>query len=186
MADVTLAEHNGNVWCVGGEAYLDDLLANTLAKEVSIELVPCESKTDVFDLWVQNCGKPSTPGNPWLIHPAIVARIKRQSTPDYAVFFTQWSAMLDADALTVVNSALAWVRENPTAPVVLTEFLDPTAPPAIEGLSHLRAQLIEDRLVEAGVPRERIGRARRDVAEIPGMGQESQRVDIVVRVAEPS
>ncbi len=183
MADVTLAELNGNVWCVGGEAHLDDLLANTLSPDVTIELVPCESKSDVLDLWVQNCGEPSTPGNPWLIHPAIVARIKRNSTPDYAVFFTQWSVMPDADALAVIASALAWARQNPDAPVLLAEYLDPAGPPAIEGLSRLRAQIIEDRLVEGGVARERISRIRRDVAEVPGMGQESQRVDIVVRAA---
>ncbi len=182
MADVTLAELNGSVWLVGGELHIDDLLANTLAKEVSIELVPCESKSDVHDLWVQNCGEPSTAGDPWLIHPAIVARIKR-SSPDYAVFFAQWSMMLDPDALTVIASAAAWARQNPRTPVLLAEYLDPAGPAAIEGLSKLRAQMVEDALVEHGLERERITRTRRDVAEVPGMGQESQRVDIVIRVA---
>ncbi len=184
MADVTLAELNGNVWLVGGEAHLDDLLANTLSKDVSIELVPCESKSDVHELWVQNCGEPAFPGNPWLIHPAIVARIKR-STPDYAVFFAQWSVLLDEDALTVIASAASWARQNPEASVLLAEYLDPAGPASIEGLSTLRAQMIEDKLAEHGLPRERVTRARRGVAEVPGMGQESQRVDIVVRVAAP-
>ncbi len=184
MADVTLAELNGNVWCVGGEDHLDDLLANTLAKDVTIELVPCESKSDVMELWVQNCGPREAYGNPWLVHPAIVARIKR-SSPDYAVFFTQWSVMPDPDALTVIAAAAAWARENPQTPVLLAEYLDPAGPPAIEGLSGLRAKIIEDKLVEAGVAAERIGRIRRTVAEVPGMAQESQRVDIVIRVANP-
>ncbi len=42
MADITLAEYNGRVWLVGGEVYIDDLLANTLTPNVSIELVRCE------------------------------------------------------------------------------------------------------------------------------------------------
>ena len=182
MADVTLAELNGNVWCVGGEAHLDDLLANTLAKDVSIELVPCESKSDVLDLYAQNCGRLDDACDPWLVHPAIVARIKR-SSPDYAVFFTQWSVMPDPDALTVIASALAWARENPDCPVVLAEYLDPAGPASIEGLSGLRAKIIEDKLLEGGVAPARIARLRRDVAEVPGMGQESQRVDIIVRAA---
>src|SRR5580698_9150122 len=64
MADITLAEFNGRVFLVGGEAYLDDLLANTLAKEVSIELVQCERQSAVHELWVQHCGEPQSEGLP--------------------------------------------------------------------------------------------------------------------------
>ena len=64
MADITLAELNGRVWLVGGEPYIDDLLANTLAPEISIELVPCESKSEVHALWVQHCGQPDDTGRP--------------------------------------------------------------------------------------------------------------------------
>jgi hypothetical protein len=180
MADITLAEFNGRVWLVGGEAHIDDLLANTLSKDVTIELVACERKSDVHDLWIQNCGEPALPGDPWIIHPAIVDRIRRAS-PVYAVFFTQWSVMLDADALTVIASAAGWARDNPHAPVLLTEYLDPAGPQAMVDLSRLRAQMIEEKLAEAGVARERIEHVRRDVSEVPGMAQESQRVDIVVR-----
>lgn len=183
MADITLAEFNGRVWLVGGEGYLQDLLANTLAKEVSIELVQCERQSDVHELWVQNCGEPEagTDGMPWQIHPNIVARIRRRS-PDYAVYFAQWSALLDPEALTVINAAALWARENPAVPVMLAEYVDPAGPPAIADLSRLRAQLIEEKLVESGIVRDRITRAQRPVAEVPGMAQESQRVDIVVQV----
>jgi outer membrane protein OmpA-like peptidoglycan-associated protein len=180
MADITLAEFNGRVWLVSGEAHLNDLLANTLAKEVSVELVACEHKTDVHDLWVQHCGKKDFVGEPWMIHPAIVARIRR-SAPEYAVFFGQWSAMLDAAALAVIASAAAWAMENPEAPVQVTEYLDPQGPQAMADLARLRAGLIEDKLAEGGVTRTRIERVRRAVDEVPGMTQESQRVDIVVR-----
>lgn len=180
MADITLAEFNGRVWLVGGETYIDDLLANTLSKDVSIELVACEHKSEVHDLWVQNTGKKDFIGDPWMIHPAIVTRIRR-STPDYAVFFAQWSAMLDPEALTVIASAAAWAVENPGAQVQVAEYLDPAGPRAMADLSRLRAGLVEDKLVEGGVPQSRIERVTRDVAEVPGMTQESQRVDIIVR-----
>jgi hypothetical protein len=180
MADITLAELNGQVWLVGGEVYIDDLLANTLSDDVSIELVRCESHSGVRQLWVQNCGERASGGMPWIINPKIAERIRRNS-PDYAVFFSQWSAMLDQDALVVINAAANWSRQHPAAPIALAEYLDPQGPQAIADLSRLRAQLIEDKLVEGGVARERIGRIRRDTGSVPGMNQESQRVDIVVR-----
>ena len=182
MADITLAEFQGGVWLVGGEPFIDDLLANTLSRNVSIEIVPCESKSQVQALWLQLCGPQPTPGDPWMIHPAIVARIRRGAS-DYSVFFAEWSAMLDRDANSVIASVAAWAAENPAAGVELVEFLDPDGPGAIADLSRLRAQLVENKLVEHGVAAARIGRARRGVGDVAGMAQESQRIDIVVRVA---
>ncbi|HEY2132479.1 MAG TPA: hypothetical protein VGH36_05830 [Acetobacteraceae bacterium] len=57
-------------------------------------------------LWVQHCGPQTTPGDPWLIHPWIVARIRRKSS-NYSVFFAEWSAALDKDAHTVIASVAA-------------------------------------------------------------------------------
>jgi hypothetical protein len=185
MADITLAEFQGRVWLVGGEPFIDDLLANTLPEHVTIELVPCERRSDVHALWVQHCGEPTTGGDPWMIHPAIVARIRRGSST-HSVFFAEWSAKLDQDANTVIASVAAWALENPQAPLQLVEFLDPDGPVSIVDLSRLRAQLVEDKLVSSGVARERIGRARRGVGDVAGMAQESQRIDISVHVAEPS
>jgi outer membrane protein OmpA-like peptidoglycan-associated protein len=180
MADITLAEYNGQVWLVGGEAYIDDLLANRLTPDVSIELVRCESQSNVHKLWVQNCGEPEHGGMPWIIHPNIAERIRR-SSPDYPVYFAQWSAMLDPDALAVIRAASIWWQQHPDAPVVLAEYLDPDGPQAMVDLSRLRAQLIEDKLVETGVERAQISRVQRSVSEVPSMAQESQRVDIIVR-----
>jgi hypothetical protein len=182
MADITLAEFNGRVWLVGGEAYLHDLLNNSLPANVSIELLQCERLSGVTELWVQNCGEHSATGMPWQIHPNIVTRIRRRS-PDYAVFFAQWSVMLDQDALTVINAAATWAQENPATPVVLAEYLDPAGPQAIVDLSRLRTQLIEEKLTAAGIGRERIIRTRRDIPEAASMSQESQRVDIIVAAA---
>ena len=74
MADILLAEFEGRVWLVSGEAHLDDLLANTLSPDVSVELVPCESVAAVRDQWAQHGGDPSA-GMPWLVHPNVVARV---------------------------------------------------------------------------------------------------------------
>ena len=180
MADITLAELNGQVWLVGGEVYIDDLLANTLSGDVSIELVRCESHSGVRELWVQNCGERTSGGMPWIVNPKIAERIRRNS-PDYAVFFSQWSALLDQDALAVIRAAANWSRQHAQAPVILAEYLDLEGPQAIIDLSRLRAQLIEDTLVECGVARQQISRIRRAVGTVPGMNQESQRVDIIVR-----
>ncbi len=184
MADITLAEFNGRVWLVGGEDYLHALLGNALPKDVSIEFVQCERPEEVKRLWIQNCGEgPANVGGvPWQIHPNIVARIRR-SSPDLAVYFGQWSAMLDQDALLVVSTAAAHAADLPEAAVVLALFLDPDGPRAMVDLASLRAQLITDKLAEHGVDPARIQRLVRDTHEIPGMGQESQRIDVIVRAA---
>ncbi len=182
MADITLAEFNGRVWLVGGEPFIDDLLANTLAADVSIELIPCEHKSDVYDLWVQHCGQPKYIGDPWIIHPAIVARIRR-GTEAYSIFFAEWSVALDKDAHTVIASVAAWARDNEGAGFDLVQFLAPDAGKSVGDLQRLRAQLIEDALVAAGVAPERIGRDIRAPGDVAGQVQESQRIDIAVRPA---
>ncbi len=183
MADITLAECDGNIWVVGGEQHIDDLLANTLPRDVTIERLSCDSKSDVIALWIQNCGPlpDGIMGDPWVIHPGIVERLRRAS-PDYAVFFGQWSALLDDDALTVINGAAASAKEHPDAPLFLAEYLDPAGPAAVADLQRLRMNLIEERLVGQGVDRARLQRMTRSVADVPGMGQESQRVEIIVRI----
>lgn len=180
MADITLAEFNGAVWLVGGEAHLHDMLANTLAGDISIEFVSCERASDVRALWIQNCGEQVSDGMPWQIHPNIVARIRR-SSPEHSVYFTQWSVMLDPEAVATVQAAAVAALQNPEAPVILVEFLDENAPASVAGLSHLRAQLITERLVEFGVPAERISRTQRGLQDMPVISSESQRVDILVR-----
>ena len=185
MADITLAEFHGRVWLVGGEPLIDDLLANTLAKDVSIEIIPCEQKSDVHSLWVQHCGPREATSDPWMIHPAIVARIRRNAS-DNSVFFAEWSAKLDSDATTVIASVAAWACDNPQAGLELVEFLDADGPKSIVELSRLRAQLVEEKLAAAGIGPERISHAVRAVGDVAGMAKESQRIDIVVKMpAQP-
>ncbi len=183
MADITLAEVGGRVWLVGGETYIDDLLANTLAPDVSIEIIACEHRQQVTALWVQHCGPQETQGDPWLIHPGVVARIRRAST-GFSVMFGEWSARLDNEAIAVIASAASWADSNQAAGLDLVEFLDPDGPRAIADLSRLRAQLVEDALIQRGVAAGRIGRALRGIGDVAGMPQESQRIDIALRLAD--
>jgi hypothetical protein len=176
MADILLAECGDGVWLVGGEAYLDDLLANTLPPDVSIELVTCERPADVRALWAQHGGDAAA-GMPWMVHPAIVARVKgtlQDAAPEAVVRFGPWSALLDEAALAVIATAAARVTGG--ANITLVEWLDPAVPPAVAALSGLRLQLIEDQFATHGVPRDRISRERRDAGAAP----DSDRVDIVV------
>jgi hypothetical protein len=182
MADIVLAEFHGQAWLVSGEQYIDHLLANTLPPHVSIELVPCESKSEVDALWIQHCGPPQEYTAPWLIHPGVTNRVRRQQA-DHAVFFAQWSAMIDDDARRVIRSAAGWAQENPDRNIVLIRYVGPNSPSSMLDLANLRAGLIEAELVALDVDPSRISRETRDVASVPGMSQESQRVDIVVKAA---
>ena len=180
MSEIILADLNGRTWLVGGEDHIDDLLANTLGPGITIEVVPCTTKAEVMALWVQHCGEPNRTGDPWMLNPAIAKRV-RDVIADHAVLFAQWSAMLDQDAETVIAAAANFALSEQALPVVATEYLDEGASQALADLSRLRAHLIEEKLVEAGVNRGRLGRARRTTGEVPGMAKESQHLDITIR-----
>jgi hypothetical protein len=183
MADIVLAECRGQAWLVSGEQYIDHLLANTLPPHVTIELVPCESKSEVDALWVQHCGPPEEFSQPWLIHPRVTQRVRR-GTSGHSVFFAQWSAMMDDDAKAVVRAAAGWALENPDRDVTIVRYVGPNSPQAMLDLANLRASLVEAQLVSMDIEAGRIGRETRDVASVPGMAEESQRVDIVLKAVE--
>ena len=182
MADIVLAECQGRAWLVSGEQYIDHLLANTLPEHVSIELVACESKSEVDALWVQHCGPPEDFSAPWLIHPGVTNRVRRGNA-DHAVFFAQWSAKVDDDAKTVIRSAANWAKENMAFQVILVRYAGPDSASALHDLANLRAGLIESELVGLSVAADRISRETRDITTIPGMPEESQRVDILIKAA---
>jgi hypothetical protein len=182
MADIVLAEHSGLAWLVSGEQYIDDLLANTLPDDISIEFVACESHSDVTDLWVQNCGASRSSCAPWVIHPAIANRIRRTQS-GHSVFFGQWSGMLDDDARAVIRSAASWAEASGHADMVLTCYIEPDSPRLVTDLANLRCGLIEAELIGHGIAASRIGRDTRDATSVPGIGADNQRIDIVVKSA---
>jgi hypothetical protein len=179
MADIVLAEHQGRAWLVSGERYIDDLLANTLPADVSIEFVACVSHADVNGLWVQNCGESTEGSAPWMIHPAIVNRI-RKASPGHSVYFGQWSAMLDDDARSVVEASALWAEKCADAEVVLTSYMDPDGPQTITDLANLRRGVIGAELIRLGVAASRISRGTRDMTGISVVGPDSGRIDIVI------
>lgn len=180
MADIVLAEYNGQAWMVGGVEHIDDMLANTLPDNVSIEIVICEALSQVDELWERYSGEPVPGTMPWAIHPGIVKRIRRQST-GHAVFFEQWSAKLDKDALDVIKSASAWALQFVEAEVHLVSYVAGNAGRAVRDLSNLRCGLIEEELEKLGIAEGRFVRVSRDGTTIQVVGEETQRIDIEIK-----
>ena len=86
----------------------------------------------------------------------------------------------------MIASAANWAIENVSASVVIVEFVEPNGPKSIVDLSSLRAQLVTDALLTAGVAASRISRSSSQVGDVAGMQQESQRIDITFTQAEPA
>ena len=89
--------------------------------------------------------------------------------------------MLDDDARSVIRASAVWAADSTDADVVLAMYVGPGGVKALVDLANLRSSLIEAELTALGVASSRIVRATRDVATVPGMGAESQRVDIIMK-----
>lgn len=185
MADITLAEFNGRVWLVGGDNYIDDFLFNSLPPEITVEIVPCDSREQMLQMWTDMCGEPDGMSDPWLINPAIVDRVRRKLS-GHSVFFAEWSAAIESDGHVVIAAAAASWRDNMHATLDLVDYLEPNAPKSIANLSKLRRELIEEALIDKGVPATQIGHVTREPGTDAGNTQERQRVDIVGRMPEAS
>jgi hypothetical protein len=180
MVDIILAEHSGNAWLVRGERYIDDLLANTLPPDTSMEIMTCESQSDVNALWHQEDGGTGGDRLPWLIHPGIVNRIRRTRT-GHSVFFGQWSALLNDDAHAVLRSAAAAAEASGDATVLLISYLGRNESKPMTDLTSLRCSLIEAELTVLGVAQTRIVREARDAESDPHAAAGSERLDILVK-----
>ena len=178
MADVVLAECGGQAWLVGGEQYIDDLLANTLSPDVSIEVVACESKLAVNALWRANGGEDVA--SMWLIHPAIVSRAKGVVVGGVpGLQFAAWSASLDKLAEAVLQTAADALARDAALVLVLVRHAKAEAPAMEAELGSLRCGLVEAGLGGLGVA---AGRISREVRGVDGPGQ-ADRIDVVVRRA---
>ncbi len=155
MADITLAEWNDRVWLVGGEDHIDDLLANTLSPEITIEIRQCEQKSEIHVLWHVLSDVQTTTADPWMIHPAIVARIRRSQGP-MVVVFTAWSAAIDADGQAMIATAAAWAEQNPDGSLSLVARYDPAGLAPLADLARMRCQLVAAALGKSGVAAGRI------------------------------
>lgn len=177
MADIILAECGTNGWLVCGEQYIDDLLANTLPAHVSIEVVTCESKSAVIELWTEYEGG-DDPAMMWLIHPNIIRRARGQAG-QLSVEFTAWSAAMDDRAESAMQTAADQMLHVETRRLSVVRYVDAAGLAAAGDMANLRASLIEARLAALGVAPSRIIRETQP-PEQPG---QMERIDLVIRDA---
>jgi len=98
--------------------------------------------------------------------------------PGYVVFFSERSAVLEADGASVVASAAAAARATPGATVAVLGWTDSDGSPAADiKLSQQRAKTVAAALVADGITADRITRqGRGQTHDDPGV--ESRRVEI--------
>jgi outer membrane protein OmpA-like peptidoglycan-associated protein len=113
----------------------------------------------------------------------VLAQARAEDTParKFVVFFQQWSAALNANALKVIGQASDFAKAHPDKIVHVHAFADPTGShKANTLLSELRAQVVMDQLGKDGMPDTRvIGRGHGPV-QFALTAQESRRVEISI------
>jgi hypothetical protein len=178
MPDIVLAQIGERTWLVNGEVFIDDLLANTLRDDVTIDFVACESEKEVLALWYANFPDPDQAPPPWMIHPAIAARCRNVPSGDgiYAIAFGPWSAMRDADADARLAAAVAEAERFGDAPIVLTSYADPNGPAMAAEMANLRSGLVKGDMVARGIDAARIIVSREPVEA--GDAAMADRIDI--------
>jgi hypothetical protein len=82
--------------------------------------------------------------------------------------------------MSVIRAAAGAVYGG-SAKVVLTEYVDAAAPVFAADLAKVRLGLIEQMLLAERVAPKQLIRAQRDMAEAAAVGQDAQRVDLVIR-----
>lgn len=157
MADIVLADMDGQGWLVVGQQYIDQLLFNNLPAHLIIEVVPCESKSDVEALCRTREGA-NDPDELWMIHPGILKRARGQAGGTMTIGFQDWSALLDQAAIETLHSAAGGLAARAGDVLALVLHLAEDAPPMAADLMRLRAGLIEAKLAALGVAPERIAR----------------------------
>ncbi len=75
----------------------------------------------------------------------------------FVLYFASWSALIDPTADQIVAAAVAAAKADPLAPIAVTGYASTIG--SVEAntlLARLRAQVVTDALVTAGINRERI------------------------------
>jgi cytochrome c oxidase subunit 2 len=100
----------------------------------------------------------------------------------FIVFFHAWSAELDPAAQDVVAAAANQARANPAMRVDVVGFASTQGSrQANLYLSLLRAQIVTDKLADAGIAPARIARVGEGSVNAVGSAEEARRVEIVLR-----
>ncbi len=148
-ADVTLAQFGEQVWLVGGDEHIDDLLANTMPPGTTIEFVSVTERREVRAMWERMSTEQTDGAEPWVIHPLIVRRIRGDLGPR-SVAFSPWSAMLDTAAQDAIGAAADWLAARPGATITLRQHCGAEPPPGLTDLQRLRGQLVAGALTRGG------------------------------------
>jgi len=99
----------------------------------------------------------------------------------FVVFFQEWSAAMDDNALAVITHAAEWVKAHPGNVARVNGFADPTGSKAANILmSDLRAQVVVDQLVTDGVDPRMVKQRGHGSVQFALTSQESRRVEISV------
>jgi outer membrane protein OmpA-like peptidoglycan-associated protein len=99
----------------------------------------------------------------------------------FVVYFQEWSAAMDDNALAVITHAAEWVKAHPGNVAHVNGFADPTGSKAANILmSDLRAQVVVDQLMTDGVDQRLIKQRGHGSVQFALTSQESRRVEISV------
>ncbi len=151
MADVILADCEGQVWLVKGDEHIDELLAGTLPAGITVEFLPFTSRAAVFGLWRDMSVESTDGAQPWVLHPEIVRRIRGSfGLQQRVVVFQAWSVLLDPAAREVVADAAEWLSGNAGGTLLLRQFAPDAAAPGHADLQRLRGQLVAGALAGVG------------------------------------
>jgi outer membrane protein OmpA-like peptidoglycan-associated protein len=95
---------------------------------------------------------------PVLLFACVVATTARAAEPrTFVLYFGSWSALIDPTADKIVSAAVTAAKADPLAPITVVGYASTIG--SVEAntlLARLRAQVVSDALVTAGVNRERI------------------------------
>lgn len=127
----------------------------------------------------QASAQTASPAAPVATAPSAAATLAADR--NFVIFFPEWSAAIDDAAQRVIAAAAKVAAINPTDPVTVTGFADPTGSARSNALvSALRAEQVYSALVDAGVAGERIQRVALGGTDFVFTPQESRRVTIAV------
>lgn len=157
MTEVVLAECHGQVWLVAGDEHIDGVLNGRLPEGVSVEYITLPNRGAVIDMWVARSADADADGMPWMINPALLARLRGAFRPGVrTVTFAAWSVLLDGTATEALTEAARWVAAAGERRLRLRQFALEAAEPGKADLQRLRGQLAIGTMVRAGAAAERI------------------------------
>lgn len=176
MAELVLAECQGQVWLVNGDHHIDDVLNGRLPANVSVEYITLLNRGAVIDMWMRLSAEADENGMPWMINPALLGRLRGAFNPGVrSIGFAPWSVLLDASATATLTEVATWLAADETRRLRLRQFALDAAEPGKADLQRLRGQLVLAALTRAGVAPERVTEETVPTAS----AEECERMDVI-------